>query len=80
MGGRGKILQPTTKLAATAFQVSVALVAEEIAKIKDTEAVHGIKPMTAVDALWRAMTSVERAAFVARHEASIWSALDHATA
>jgi len=67
----GVLLAPTTKLAATAFQVSVALVSQEIAKLPPAP------PL--IDRLWGSMSPSERNDFVGRNLDSVWRALERAT-
>lgn len=71
----GTYVRPTTKLAASVFQCSAALVAEEVAKIQNKK-----PPVTPVDSIWTAMGGAERDAFVRRHLPDIWVAVEHATA
>ena len=69
----GVVITPSLKLAATALGVSQPLIIEAIKSIESPV-------VSPVDALWAAMGDGERAAFVARHQVTIWGALDRATA
>jgi hypothetical protein len=69
-------VEPTTKLAATVFGVSVPLVNEAI---EDLEA-HGVTAIPSIDSTWASMSDGERDAFVDRHMLSIWDSIERVTA
>jgi hypothetical protein len=73
----GKVVQPSTKLAASVFQVSAQLVAEEVIKMGGVE-ILDIKSLA--DRLWKTMSQTERADFLETHQTSIWAVLDRITA
>jgi hypothetical protein len=69
-------VDPTTKLAATVFGVSVPLVNEAI---EDLEA-RGVKAISPIDSIWASMSDGERDAFVRHHLLQVWDVVDRLTA
>jgi hypothetical protein len=69
-------VDPTTKLAAMVFGVSVPLVNEAIG---DLEA-RGVKTISPIDSLWTGMTDRERDTLVRRHLLQVWDVVDRVTA
>jgi hypothetical protein len=67
----GTYLKPTAMDAAKACQVSVARVAQEIAKISTADATNPV-----LDAIWNATTEAERVGFVRRNQGSLWRVFD----
>lgn len=69
-------VDPTVKLAATVFAVSVPLVDQAIADLK----VHGVTATPPIDSIWSDLTDGERDAFVRRHLLQVWVVVNRVTA
>jgi hypothetical protein len=74
-------IEPTIKLAATVFGVSLPLVNEAIGNIEasGTE-LNGTAAIPPIDPIWASMSNEERDAFVDRHMPTIWDAIERVTA
>jgi hypothetical protein len=83
-------VEPTLKMAAAIFNVSIPYVNEAIADVKaDAEYLarghltnHGngtATPISGLDAMWLSMDEDERKLFVLRHLTSVWDAVEAAS-
>ena len=71
------IEHPTTPQAAAVFGASTSM----IAVVLKERAQYGCPPpLPPLDALWAALDSAGRAAFIMRNESAIWKAIDRITA
>lgn len=71
------IIDPTVRLAARTFGVSVPTVRTAIADLKATTS--NSEP-TRIDQIWSSMSPIERSGFARRHLDELWAIFDHATA